>query len=244
MYILVLHPDQRFAKRLVDDLSAYWHVVDVAWAESGISGLQQVRSHPPDVVLLAAALEGEPRFDALRKIRRISDVPVLMLARGGHDAAQVEALSLGADDYLVEPVSAAVLAARIKAIRRRGGLVDADDDDPDFQSGALAMWFGRQVVTVDGSMISLTRLEYRLLYQLVRRLGHVVPSRVLLDSVWGADYGATPKYLKVFINRLRYKLGNRTDVPVIRTERRIGYRLDPRSTLAGPASTRRFGTAR
>jgi len=150
-----------------------------------------------------------------------------MMAASSRDAEQVEALRLGADDYLVEPVGGAVLAARINAVRRRGGLLDADDDHPDFQSGALAMWFGRQVVTVDGAAVPLTRLEYRLLYQLVRHLGHVVPSHVLLERVWGAEYGATPKYLKVFVNRLRYKLGNRPDVPVIRTERRVGYHLDP-----------------
>ena len=243
MHILVLHPDQRFAQRLVGELAVYLNAVDVVWARSRRLGLQRLRAHPPSVVLLGTALEGESPFDALREIRRISDVPVLMLAPGGRDAEQVEALNVGADDYLVEPVGAAVLAARINAIRRRAGLFDAEDDNPDFQSGALAMWFGRQVVTVDGSMISFTRLEYRLLYQLVRRLGHVVPSRVLLDSVWGADYGATPKYLKVFISRLRYKLGSRPDVPVIGTERRLGYRLDPALVRRGAPSRRGGGTA-
>ena len=215
---------------MAGELAAYLHAVDVVWAGSRRSGLQRLRAHPPNVVLLASALAVEPRLDVLREIRRISDVPVLMVASDVSNAAQIEALRLGADDYLVEPVAAAVLAARITAVRRRGGFLDAEDDAPDFRSGALAMWFDRQVVTVDGAAVPLTRLEYRLLYQLVQRLGQVVPSHVLLESVWGADYGATSKYLKVFVSRLRHKLGNRPDVPVIRTERGIGYRLDLAST--------------
>jgi two-component system, OmpR family, KDP operon response regulator KdpE len=227
MRILVLHPDRQLRQYLSETLTGYWRSVDVVWTRSCTAGLQQLRARPPDVVLLASVLASKPGVHALREIRRICNVPVLVLAAQGHDAEQVEALRQGADDYLVERVDAAVLAARIDAVRRRGGLHAADDDGPDFQSGALAMWYGRQGATIGEVPIPLTRLEYRVLEELARHVGKAVPGHVLLDRVWGAGYGATPTYLKVFIYRVRRKLGSRPDVPALRTERRVGYRLDP-----------------
>jgi two-component system KDP operon response regulator KdpE len=227
MRILVLHPDRRQRQYLSETLTGYWRSVDVAGTGSYTAGLQQLRARPPDVVLLSSMLAGNPGVHVLREMRRICDVPVLVLAPQEHGAEQVEALRQGADDYLVEPVDAAVLAAHIDAVRRRGGLNLADDDGPDFQSGALAMWYARQVATIGGVPIPLTRLEFRVLQELARHVGKAVPSHVLLDRVWGAGYGATPAYLKVFVYRLRRKLGTRSDVPALRTERRVGYRLDP-----------------
>jgi DNA-binding response OmpR family regulator len=161
----------------------------------------------------------------LRDIRRVTDTPVLLLGRGGADPEQIEGLRLGADDYVVQPVSALVLAARIEAVQRRTSLGLPPGRPPDFHSGALAVWYRRRLVTIHGAPVNPTPLEYQLLLKLVHHAGDVVPSSVLLESVWGDAYAATTRYLKVFINRLRSKLGHAEDAPAIETERRVGYRL-------------------
>ena len=98
-------------------------------------------------------------------------------------------------------------------------------NQPDFTAGSLAVWFQKPNVTVAGQSVKLTAIEYKLLYQLVREAGHVVPHRVLLDEVWGSDYGATTDHLKVFINRLRSKLEQPGGPRYIQTERGLGYRF-------------------
>jgi two-component system, OmpR family, KDP operon response regulator KdpE len=223
--ILVVDADPPSRARLIEELPRYWNATQVLLAATGKLGLRLLIAHQPDVVLLATDLVDRPALAVLSKIRHLSETPVLLLARSPVDAEQIRGLRLGADDYLVEPVSTAVLAARIDAVRRRGGLGLPSDSPPDFQTGALAVWYGRRLVTVRGAPVKLTPLEYRLLHQLVRHVGEVVPSPVLLDRVWGEGYGATTKYLKVFINRLRSKLGRGEDLPSIETERRVGYRL-------------------
>lgn len=223
--ILVLHPDLRIGQALSEGLRGQWDATHVLWAGTGGRGLRLLRTQQPDVVLLATDLADQPGLEVLRDIRRRSDTPVLLLGRNGADAEQIELLRLGADDYVLQPVSTAVLAARIEAVLRRSGLGLALEQPPGFQSGAFAAWYGRRLVTVRGAPVKLTPLEYRLLYQLVRHAGVVVPSPVLLDHVWGHGYGATTKHLKVCVSRLRSKLGRGRDLPSIETVRRVGYRL-------------------
>jgi two-component system KDP operon response regulator KdpE len=177
------------------------------------------------MVLLATNSAERRAFDVLQEIRRVSETPVMLFGPSSSEREQIEGLRLGADDYVVESVSPAVLAARIEAVQRRTGFGRPGDRPPDFHSGALAIWYRRRLVTVRGAPAKLTPLEYQLLHQLAIRAGEVIPSSVLLESVWGDEYGATTKYLKVFVNRLRSKLGHGHDLPVIETERRVGYRL-------------------
>jgi DNA-binding response OmpR family regulator len=233
--ILVIGPDQVLREALADELRAEWNATRVLSVTPGRLALQLLRAHQPDAVLLATAVADAAAFEVLRDLRRLSEVPILLLARSGGDAEHLEALRLGADDYLVQPVSAAVLAARVDAVRRRGRLASFSDERPEFQSGALAVWYRHRLVTVRGAPVRLTPLEYRVLVQLIEHVGEVVPTPVLLDRVWGDEYGATTKYLKVFINRLRSKLGRAEDLPSIQTERLVGYRL----VHADPSSDRR-----
>jgi len=235
--ILVVHPDRRVRRNLVDELRGQWSETQLISAGTGRVALRLFRTQRPDVVLLATDPADRIGFDLVRDIRRHADTPLLLLSTSGADADQIEGLRLGADDCVVQPVSAAVLAARIDAILRRGGLGPLVDEVPDFQAGPLAVWFRRRLVTVAGEPLVLTPLEYKLLYHLVRQAGEVVPSQVLLDRVWGVEYGATTKYLKVFINRLRSKLGPKEDLPSIQTVRRVGYRL----VRAEPSSANRSG---
>ena len=164
-------------------------------------------------------------FEVLQEIRRVSDVPVIMLTARGEEIDQVRGLELGADDYVVKPFSHLALLARIKAVLRRAELPPPAQALPDFVAGDLAINFQNQQVTVGGEPVKLTPVEYKLLYHLVRNAGRLMPHQALLDRVWGADYGATEHYLKVFISRLRAKLERPGRARYIETERGLGYRF-------------------
>ena len=225
MRILVVHPQQATGRTLVAELQPQWDATEVLSAETGERGLRLFRHQRPDVVLLATSLADRPALEMLRDIRRVSETPVLLLGCSGADLEQVEGLRLGADDYVVQPVSTRVLAARIEAVQRRASLASPPGRPPDFHCGALAIWYRRRLATIHAAPLNLTPLEYQLLLQLVLHAYDIVPSAVLLEAVWGDAYGATTKYLKVFINRLRAKLGHDQGVPSIETQRRVGYRL-------------------
>ena len=135
-------------------------------------------------------------------------------------------LELRADDYAPKPFSPRELAARIKAILRRADLPPPVRAMPSFVSGDLAVNFDSREVTKGGQPVPLTALEYRLLYQLVRNAGHVMPRAALLARVWGEEYRDQADYLKVYISRLRAKLEDDPDRPrYILTERGLGYRF-------------------
>jgi len=179
----------------------------------------------PDVVLLDVAMPGTSGFDVLKEIRRISDVPVIMLTARGDDLDQVRGLELGADDYVPKPCSYLALMARINAVLRRADMSPPVDSQPDFAAAELAINFRYQEVKVAGQLVKLTPLEYKLLYHLARNAGHLMPRQALLERVWGSEYNAGPEYLKVFISRLRAKLRRPGGPEYIETERGRGYRF-------------------
>ncbi len=225
MKILVVHSDPRLLGDLGKKLREQRTQATVLGAGSVEAALRLLSAERPDVILLAAHLLDRTEFGALREIRQLSDVPVLMLMLDSDEAPQIQTLDLGADDCIVLPVSPALLFARIRAVARRSASAPVSGNQPDFTAGSLAVWFQNPNVTVAGQPVKLTAIEYKLLYQLVRQAGHVIPHRVLLDEVWGSDYGATTDHLKVFINRLRSKLEQPGGPHYIQTERGVGYRF-------------------
>ena len=168
-------------------------------------------------------------FEVCRRIRESSQVPILMLTV--HDATldKVRALDLGADDYLTKPFDHLELLARLRALVRRASGPSARPD-ADIQVGDLSLDSATHEVKVRGEVVRLTSTEYRLLEELVRQAGRVLPHRYLLERVWGPEYVGDAHYLKVFVRRLRQKLGDDPEHPrYIGTEWGIGYRfLHPR----------------
>lgn len=221
MRVLILDANPRRQQSLQEELLQTLLNPDVVCSSTRVDTAQAVRDRAPDVVLLA---DREPLI-VLREIRRVSDVPVLVLSDTNAEAKQIQALRLGADDYVVVPVSAALLAARIEAVLRRARTGDRDRPQPDLQRGDLALWLRQHQVEVAGTRLRLTPLEFRLLWQLAQRAGEVVPSDVLLDQVWSGSRAATTNYLKVFVNRLRSKLAVCGPGVSIETSRGVGYRL-------------------
>jgi two-component system KDP operon response regulator KdpE len=203
----------------------------VVTADDGEAGLHAFYDHAPDLVLLDVTMPRMSGFEVLREMRCTSNVPIIMLTAMGAEADQVRGLELGADDYIVKPFSHLALLARINVVLRRVELSEPSRSLPDFLAGDLAINFQRQQVSLRGEPVSLTLIEYRLLYHLVRNAGRLMPHAALIDRVWGADHGATDDYLKVYVSRLRAKLQAPGGAPWIETTRGLGYRfVRPRET--------------
>jgi two-component system KDP operon response regulator KdpE len=225
MKVLVVDDDQRLREALEVGVQLQWQDAQILTAADGESGLDRFFNEEPDVVLLDVTIPRMNGFEVLKAIRQVSDVPVIMLTARGEDVDQVRGLELGADDYVAKPFSHLALMARIKAALRRAELPPPVQALPDFQAGELAIHFQNQEVTVGGQQVKLTPVEYKLLYHLVRNVGHLLPHQALLDRVWGGDYEASPEYLKVFVSRLRAKLRRPDGPEYIETERGRGYRF-------------------
>jgi DNA-binding response OmpR family regulator len=203
-----------------------WREVDLLAAGTGQQALELVEHESPDLVLLDVGLPDMDGFKVLEEIRFFSDVPVVMLTARDDTIDKVRGLELGADDYVTKPFNHLELLARIKAVLRRLDMPAPKSRAPSFQSGDMEMDFNAQEVRVKGETIELTPTEYKLLYHLVRNAGHTLTHGTLLAKVWGREYRDEVDYLRVYVRRLRDKLGDDPEKPrYIRTERGLGYRF-------------------
>jgi DNA-binding response OmpR family regulator len=224
--ILIVDDDDDLLEALAVGMQLQWRDAEVATAGDGELGLQAFFDRSPDVVLLDVGLPRLDGFAVLRRIREVSDTPVIMLTARGDELDKVRGLEIGADDYVTKPFSPLELLARIKAVLRRADLPPPTRAMPSFVADELAVNFDSHEVTKRGAPIVLTALEYRLLYHLVRNAGHVLSRETMLARVWGDQYRDHSDYLKVYISRLRSKLEDDAEHPrYILTERGLGYRF-------------------
>jgi two-component system KDP operon response regulator KdpE len=195
-------------------------------ANNGIEALDQVRKHLPDLVVMDVMMPKMDGFEALRLLREISTVPVILLTVRSDEEDRIRGLELGADDYITKPFSPRELVSRVNAVLRRAdwpaptprALMKIDD--------RLTVDFNRHQVIVDGERIDLRPTEYRLLNHLIQNAGWVVPHETLLAKVWGYEYRDETHYLRLYINYLRKKVEEDPSNPqYILTERGIGYRF-------------------
>lgn len=235
MKFLIVDDDKGIVEAVTIGLQFQWSDAEVHSASNGEEGLRKFLDLAPDVSLLDVNMPLMSGFELLQRIREVSDAPVLMLTARGDEMSKVRGLELGADDYLVKPFSHLELFARIKAILRRAELPSPISAAPSFVSGDMALNFDSRELTVKGEVIKLTPTEYKLLYQLVRNAGRVLPFDTLLSKVWGDEYRGDMDYLKTYISRLRKKLGDDSEHPrYILTERSVGYRF---ARVASPADS-------
>jgi two-component system KDP operon response regulator KdpE len=223
--VLVIDGDASVLDGMTVALQLQWHDAEVLTATLGESGLRLFFDHDPDVVVLEVCLPDLSGFDVVRQIRRVSDVPVLLVTSRTDETDQVRGIELGADEYITKPCGFLSLIARIKAVLRRAELLPPERSLPDLVVGDLVISFRDRDVLSHGERIRLTPVEYKLLYQLARNAGHLMPHEALLDRVWGAEYGHTADHLKVFISRLRSKIERPGGPHYIETERGVGYRF-------------------
>ncbi|MDQ3699923.1 MAG: response regulator transcription factor [Chloroflexota bacterium] len=205
-----------------------WPDCQVRVARDGTEALHLFGQQEPDLVVLDVSMPPPDGFELCRRIREVSQVPILMLTVRNATADKVRALDLGADDYLTKPFDPLELLARLRALLRRSSQErDAAPSDR-FTAGDLVLDVAVQEVRLRGEVVLLTSTEYRLLEELVRHAGAVVPHQVLLERVWGPERRNDVQSLKVFVRRLRRKLGGDADSRrYIRTEWGIGYRFLP-----------------
>lgn len=222
-----------------------WPGSQVVIAGTGEEALQCFAQDSFDVVVLDVSMPPPDGFEVCRRIREVSQVPIMMLTV--HDATvdKVRALDLGADDYLTKPFDHLELLARLRALVRRAAAA-YEPPAPTYAAGPFTLDFSTHEVTVNGSVVALTSTEYRLLEELVRHAGTILPHEFLLERVWGPEYTRDQHYLKVFVRRLRRKLGDNAEHPrYIETAWGTGYRFIALAESAsyGPALAAAAGLA-
>jgi two-component system, OmpR family, response regulator RegX3 len=195
-------------------------------AGTAARGLELFESRSPDLVLLDVMLPDGDGRDLLRRIRETSRTPVIMLTARGEEMDRVLGLELGADDYVTKPFSAAELAARIRAVLRRGGEA-ADPETPVLEAGDVRMNLDTHEATRAGEPLDLTVKEFELLRVLLEHAGKLVKRDQLVHEVWDPAWFGSTKTLDVHVSALRRKLGDDPASPrYIHTVRGVGFRFD------------------
>ena len=201
-----------------------WPGCHVMVAADGADALRQFAAMPADLVILDVQMPPPGGFEVCRRIRESSSVPILMLTVRDATLDKVRALDLGADDYLTKPFDHLELMARARALVRRTHSTPAVA--PVLTVGHIVLNLETHDVQTQDTVTRLTATECRLLEELMRRPGVVLPHRYLLERVWGPTYTADQAYLKVYVRRLRQKLGDNPNQPhYIGTEWGTGYRF-------------------
>ncbi len=215
--ILLVEDEEKLARMV--ELELNYEGYQVEKALDGREGLERALSGEFDLVLLDIMLPGMSGMEVLRRLRKESQVPVIMLTARDSVVDKVSGLDLGADDYVTKPFAIEELLARIRAaLRVRGGREDAL-----LCVGPLVMDVERHQVVVKGQEVELTKKEFDLLHQLLENKGRVLTRETLLDSVWGFDFVGETNSVDVYIRFLRSKLDEAFGVKLIHTVRGVGY---------------------
>ncbi len=204
----------------------------VSEAGDGATGLAAVKKNPPDLLLLDLMLPKLSGLEVCKEIRReqaLNRLPILMLTARGEEADRVIGLEMGADDYVTKPFSPRELVARVKALLRRAE--PAGETARTIAAGRLEIDPSSYRVTRAGKPVTLSTLEFRLLYYLASRPNKVFTRDQLLDAVWGTDRFVTPRSVDVYVRRLREKIEADPENPAhLKTVRGAGYLFDSRAS--------------
>ncbi len=197
----------------------------VATASDGLTGLAQLKKFPPALLILDLMLPNLSGLEICKEIRRnqtLNQLPILILTARAEETDRVLGLELGADDYVTKPFSPRELVARVKALLRR--TEPSESPPPILQIGQFVIDPSSYRVTRAGKPVTMSTLEFRLLYYLASRPNKVFPRDQLLDAVWGTERFVTPRTVDVHIRRLREKIEPDPERPIhLKTVRGAGY---------------------
>lgn len=196
---------------------------EVYTAPDGPSGLKAAKAYKPDLVVLDLMLPGMDGLELLSRLRRESDVYVILLTARAEETDKIIGLSVGADDYVTKPFSPRELVARIKAALRRLKTGTGFSGGEILSFKRVRIDCGARIVTVNDVPIELTAIEFDLLKALAENRGRVLTREQLLDKVWGANYYGEMRVVDVHLGHIRQKLG---DESLINTVRGVGYRFE------------------
>ena len=223
--LLLVEDDAAIRSALIRTLTERGHAVTSM--ATAMSGLQHLLASPPDLILLDLGLPDVSGYEALRMMRAVSSVPVVVITARDDEADIIRVLDAGADDYVVKPFGPGQIEARIRAVLRRAaargtaaaGLLTV---------GGLRLDPDGHEATLDDAPLDLSRREFDLLHYLVLRAGQVVTRRDLLTHVWRLPYGGADKTVDVHVSWLRRKLGETAQHPrYLHTIRGVGIKLSP-----------------
>jgi two-component system, OmpR family, KDP operon response regulator KdpE len=199
----------------------------VAEADGVRRGVIDAGTRKPDIAVLDLGLPDEDGVVFIREVRAFSSMPILVLSARTDEAAKVEALDAGADDYLTKPFGVAELSARLRAMLRRGART-AESKTPVVTFGDVTVDLPRRTVTRGGTTVHVTPVEFRLLAHLVAHPEKVLTHRQLLREVWGPSHAEDSHYLRIYMGHLRRKLEEEPARPRhFITETGVGYRFVP-----------------
>lgn len=221
--VLVVDDEPHLVRTLAINLRARDYQVETA--QDGRSALQAFHEREPDLIVLDLGLPDLDGVEVLRRVREVSEVPVIVLSARSESVDKVEALDVGADDYVTKPFGMEELLARVRVALRRNRDADSPQQPP-FETARFRLDFAERRAVIEGAETRLTPTEWRLLSVLARRPGHLVSQRELLREVWGPGYGRESNYLRVYANQLRRKLEPDPTRPrYLLTDPGQGYRL-------------------
>lgn len=218
--ILIVEDEEKLA-RLVE-LELTYEGYAVTKAGNGISGLEKAQSGGFDLILLDILLPGLNGMEVLRRLRRASQVPVIILTARDAVMDKVSGLDCGADDYITKPFAIEELLARIRACLRKTA---APKDDETLSACGVTLDPMRRTVCVNGEPVELTKREFDLLHYLIKNKNIAVSRDTLLENVWGYDFAGDTNAVDVYVRYLRSKIDDAFDIKLIHTVRGIGYEI-------------------
>jgi two-component system KDP operon response regulator KdpE len=220
--LLVIDDDKGLTQLLGDFLSGQGY--SVRTSENGKLGLRAMYERQPEMVLLDVTMPEKDGWETLKRIREVSNVPVIMLTARGDETDILHGFSLGADDYVTKPFSFAQLSARMRAVLGRSGQDNAAENK--FSADGLELDIRLKRVWRDGQPVALTPTEFKLLATLMRHAGDVVSPKDLVKEVWGAQYSSEIGNVRRYVWHLRQKIERDPENPrYIHNDRGFGYRF-------------------
>jgi two-component system, OmpR family, KDP operon response regulator KdpE len=221
--ILVIEDDKYIANFITSSLEKeHYKVLTASEAEEG---LFLFSSHHPDIILLDLGLPDRDGLEVVRDLRLFSDVPILVVSARGQENEKIDALDMGANDYITKPFYMGELMARIRVVERNLAKKTSQQAETLFRSGGLTVDFENRQVLIDDQEVHLTPIEFKLLQLLIMNRGKVLTHNYILRQVWGYESCDTNS-VRVFMANLRRKIEKNTASPqFILTEVGVGYRF-------------------
>ena len=220
--ILIIEDDLEY-----QNLTATWMKnagYEVLTANDGADGMRRVFSWRPNLVVLDANIPKMDGWEVCRRIREMSDIPVLMVTVNGQKADRLKGFTMGADDYLTKPVDFHELIASAQAILRRTGATVQQEGSGTFRNGGLEIDWQSHQVWVRSERVKLSPTEFKILSCLIKNRGWIVTHEQLLEKAWGPNYVSDKSFVKLYIRYLRKKIEENPHKPrLIMTERGVGY---------------------
>jgi two-component system KDP operon response regulator KdpE len=223
--ILVIDDDAEFSKMAQMWLQNAGY--EVLTAGDGVEGMRRVYSSRPNLILTDGVMPKMDGWEVCRRVRDMSDIPVLMVTVKNQKSDRLKGFGYGADDYIPKPVDFAELVARVQAVLRRSVAEAPEDERSSFHNGEIEIeWRSRQV-WVRGKRIKLSPTEFKLLSCLIKNRGWIVTHDQLLEKGWGPNYIGDKSFVKLYIRYLRRKIEADPQKPkLILTERGVGYHFN------------------